>query len=145
MRRNITINGINYHLMGNCYVPTAPGLSLDPRTGSYGVAHLKYLQLAHPDDMIELQSSGRIRQYLLRVETLVKVFIQERQKNAPIPDLSDPNFEEKYIRHNSVSHNATCKAENTYVLTGLHRDILYGIKEPDEAPAAKAKRRKEVN
>jgi len=24
--KNVTLNGINYHLMGNCYVPTAPNL-----------------------------------------------------------------------------------------------------------------------
>ena len=129
--KNITVNGINYYLVGNCYMPTAPGLVPDRRTGVYGMIHLKYLQMAHPDDVVELIASGRIRQYLLRVDLLVKQYIQDREKLAPIPHLSDPAFEEKYIRHNSVSHNATCKAENKYILSGLHRDILAGIKEPD--------------
>ena len=136
--KNITVNGIHYYLVGNCYMPTAPGLVPDRRTGVYGMIHLKYLQMAHPDDIVELIASGRIRQYLLRVDLLVKQYIQEREKLAPIPQLTDPAFEEKYIRHNSVSHNATCKAENKYVLSGLHRDILASIKEPDGEPIDKA-------
>ena len=31
----------------------------------------------------------------------------------------------------------TCKAENKYILSGLHRDILAGIKEPDSEPIDK--------
>ena len=135
--KNITVNGINYYLVGNCYMPTASGLVPDRRTGVYGMIHLKYLQMAHPDDVVELIASGRIRQYLLRVDLLVKQYIQDREKLAPIPQLSDPAFEEKYIRHNSVSHNAACKAENKYILSGLHRDILAGIKEPDSEPIDK--------
>ena len=135
--KNITVNGIHYYLVGNCYMPTAPGLVPDRRTGVYGMIHLKYLQMAHPDDIVELIASGRIRQYLLRVDLLVKQYIQEREKLAPIPQLTDPAFEEKYIRHNSVSHNATCKAENEYIFSGLHRDILAGIKEPDDEPIDK--------
>lgn len=135
--KNITVNGIHYYLVGNCYMPTAPGLVPDRRTGVYGMIHLKYLQMAHPDDAAELMASGRTRQYLLRVDQLVKLYIEDREKMAPVPQLSDPAFEEKYIRHNSVSHNATCKAENKYILSGLHRDILAGIKEPDGEPTDK--------
>lgn len=135
MKRNsITVDGINYYLVGNCYVPTAPGLVPDRRTSVYGIIHLKYLQMAHPDDVDELIASGRIHQYLLRIDQLVKQYIKEREKLTPIPQLSDPAFEEKYIRHNSVSHNATCKAENKYIFSGLHRDILAGITEPDGGP-----------
>lgn len=132
--KNVTVNGINYYLVGNCYMPTAPGLVPDRRTGVYGMIHLKYLQMAHPDDVAELMASGRARQYLLRVDQLVKLYIQDREKMAPVPQLADIAFDEKYIRHNSVSHNATCKAENKYILSGLHRDILAGIKEPDGEP-----------
>lgn len=139
MKRNsITVDGINYYLVGNCYVPTAPDLVPDRRTGVYGIIHLKYLQMAHPDDVAELIASGRIRQYLLRIDQLVKLYIMEREKLAPIPQLGDSAFEEKYIRHNSVSHNATCKAENKYIFSGLHRDILAGIKEHDDDPIDKA-------
>ena len=108
--KNITVNGINYYLVGNCYMPTAPGLVPDRRTGVYGMIHLKYLQIAHPDDVVELIASGRIRQYLLRVDLLVKQYIQDREKLAPIPQLSDPAFEEKYIRHNRSSPAGTMLA-----------------------------------
>lgn len=130
-RKNLTVDGIHYYLVGNCYVPTAPGFVPDRRTDDYGMLHLKYLQMAHPDEAAELLISGRGRQYLLRIDQLVKQYIKEREKLTPIPQLSDPAFEEKYIRHNSVSHNATCKAENKYIFSGLHRGILADIKEPD--------------
>ena len=133
-RKNLTVDGIHYYLVGNCYVPTAPGFVPDRRTDDYGMLHLKYLQMAHPDEAAELLISGRGRQYLLRIDQLVKQYIKEREKLTPIPQLSDPAFEEKYIRHNSVSHNATCKAENKYIFSGLHRDILAGITEPDGGP-----------
>lgn len=68
--KNITVNGINYYLVGNCYMPTAPGLVPDRRTGIYGMIHLKYLQMAHPDDVVELIASGRIRQYYVSELTL---------------------------------------------------------------------------
>lgn len=135
--KNITVNGIHYYLVGNCYMPTAPGLVPDRRTGVYGMIHLKYLQMAHPDEAAELMASGRTRQYLLRIDQLAKLYIEEREKLAPVPQLADTAFEEKYIRHNSVSHNATCKAENKYILSGLHRDILASIKEPDGDPSDK--------
>ena len=130
-RKNLTVDGIHYYLVGNCYVPTAPGFVPDRRTDDYGMLHLKYLQMAHPDEAAELLISGRGRQYLLRIDQLVKQFIKEREEMAPIPQLSDPAFEEKYIRHHIVSCNATCKAETRFVLSGLHRDILADIKVPD--------------
>lgn len=114
-RKNLTVDGIHYYLVGNCYVPTAPGFVPDRRTDDYGMLHLKYLQMAHPDDAAELLLSGRGRQYLLRIDQLVKQFIKEREDMAPIPQLSDPAFEEKYIRHYIMSCNATCKAETKFV------------------------------
>ena len=136
-RKNLTVDGIHYYLVGNCYVPTAPGFVPDRRTDDYGMLHLKYLQMAHPDDAAELLMSGRGRQYLLRIDQMVKQFIKEREEMAPIPQLSDPAFEEKYIRYYIMSCNATCKAETKFVLSGLHRDILADIKEPDGGPIDK--------
>ena len=125
---NVTINGINYRRMGTAYVPTAPGLILAPSVNDYGFAHMKYLQMAHPDDFARLQDSGLLQEYLARVGCMVKLFIEDREKYAPIPALTDPDFEEKFLKNNSVSHNATCKAENTYIFHGLHDDVLNSLR-----------------
>lgn len=134
LMKSVTLNGINYHLMGNCYVPTAPNLVMDQDVGSYGMAHMKYLQMAHPDDFAKLMVSGVLTDYLAQINTLVRIYIEDRVKRCPVPGVYDPEFEELYHTYNCVTHNATCKAENEYILTGLNRKIYTGlVKRKDEA------------
>ena len=51
MKKNVTINGINYRLCGNIYIPYSPELPELKVISEYGTLHYLYLRMAHPDQL----------------------------------------------------------------------------------------------
>ncbi len=64
MKKNVTINGINYRLCGNIYIPYSPELPGLKGISEYGTLHYLYLRMAHPDQLKSLEKSGMLMQYL---------------------------------------------------------------------------------
>ena len=58
MKKNVTINGINYRLCGHIYIPYSPELPGLKGISEYGTLHYLYLRMAHPDQLKCLESPG---------------------------------------------------------------------------------------
>ena len=57
MKKNVTINGINYRLCGNIYIPYSPELPELKGISEYGTLHYLYLRMAHPDQLESLEKA----------------------------------------------------------------------------------------
>ncbi|MDO4484821.1 MAG: hypothetical protein Q4C54_10465 [Clostridia bacterium] len=124
IKTNMTVNGINYHLMGNVFVPTAPNLTLEDDIGAAGVAHMKYLQAVHPADFAKLVRKGLLNEYLKLIDINFDLYVQERQKAVTLPAVTDEGYDLAFQRYNCVTSNARCKAENMYIFTSVREDLL---------------------
>ena len=124
MQKNITINGINYRLCGNIYIPYSPELPELKGISEYGTLHYLYLRMAHPDQLKCLEKTGMLMQYLRGFDRKAKRYLRNRRVCVELPSLDDPNFENEYRKHVLVARNTDSNLISKFILQGVHQDVL---------------------
>ena len=124
MKKNVTINGINYRLCGNIYIPYSPELPELKGISEYGTLHYLYLRMAHPDQLKSLEKSGMLMQYLRGFDRKAKRYLRNRRVCDELPSLDDPDFEDEYRKHVLVARNTDSNLISKFILQGVHQDIL---------------------
>ena len=124
MKKNVTINGINYRLCGSIYIPYSPELPGLKGISEYGTLHYLYLRMAHPDQLESLEKAEMLMQYLRGFDRKAKRYLRNRRLSAELPSLDDPNFENEYRKHVLVARNTDSNLISKFILQGVHQDIL---------------------
>ena len=137
MKKNVTINGINYRLCGNIYIPYSPELPGLKGISEYGILHYLYLRMAHPDQMKSLEKSGMLMQYLRGFDRKAKRYLRNRRGVVAMPSLDDPNFENEYRKHVLVARNTDSNLISKFILQGVHRDILLKLLNRNATPTGR--------
>ena len=137
MKKNVTINGINYRLCGNIYIPYSPELPELKGISEYGTLHYLYLRMAHPDQLKSLEKSGMLMQYLRCFDRKVKRYLRNRRGVVAMPSLDDPNFEDEYRKHVLVARNTDSNLISKFILQGVHQDILLKLLNRNGTPAGR--------
>ena len=135
--KNITINGINYRLCGNIYIPYSPELPGLKGISEYGILHYLYLRMAHPDQMKSLEKSGMLMQYLRGFDRKAKKYLRNRRSVVAMPSLDDPNFENEYRKHVLVARNTDSNLISKFILQGVHQDILLKLLSRNATPSGR--------
>ena len=135
--KNVTINGINYRLCGNIYIPYSPKLPELKGISEYGTLHYLYLRMAHPDQLKCLEKSGRLMQYLRGFDRKAKRYLRNRRVSVELPSLDDPNFENEYRKHVLVARNTDSNLISKFILQGVHQDILLKLLNRNATPTGR--------
>ena len=137
MKKNVTINGINYRLCGHIYIPYSPELPGLKGISEYGTLHYLYLRMAHPDQLESLEKSGMLMQYLRGFDRKAKRYLRNRRDVVAMPSLDDPNFENEYRKHVLVARNTDSNLISKFILQGIHQDILPKLLNRNGTPAGR--------
>ena len=137
MKKNVTINGINYRLCGNIYIPYSPELPELKGISEYGTLHYLYLRMAHPDQLKCLEKSGMLMQYLRGFDRKAKRYLRNCHGCVAIPSLDDPDFENEYRKHVLVARNTDSNLISKFILQGVHQDILLKLLNRNGTPAGR--------
>ncbi len=137
MKKNVTINGINYRLCGNIYIPYSPELPELKGISEYGTLHYLYLRMAHPDQLKCLEKSGMLMQYLRCFDRKAKRYMRNRRGVVAMPSLDDPNFEDEYRKHVLVARNTDSNLISKFILQGVHQDILLKLLNRNATPTGR--------
>ena len=124
MKKNVTINGINYRLCGSIYIPYSPELPELKGISEYGTLHYLYLRMAHPDQLKSLEKSGLLMPYLRGFDRKAKRYLRNRRGYVEMPSLNDPDFENEYRKHVLVARNTDSNLISKFILQGVHQDLL---------------------
>ena len=135
--KNITINGINYRLCGNIYIPYSPELPGLKGISEYGTLHYLYLRLAHSDQLKCLGKTGLLMQYLKGFDRKAKRYLRNRRGRVEMPSLDDPNFEDEYRKHVLVARNIDSNLISKFILQGVHQDILLKLLNGNGTPSGR--------
>lgn len=137
MKKNVTINGINYRLCGNIYIPYSPELPELKDISEYGTLHYLYLRMVHPDQLKSLEKAGMLMQYLRCFDRKAKRYLRNRRDCVALPSLDDPNFENEYRKHVLVARNTDSNLISKFILQGVHQDILLRLLNRNSTPAGR--------
>ena len=135
--KNITINGINYRLCGNIYIPYSPELPGLKGISEYGTLHYLYLRMAHPDQLKCLAKSGLLMQYLKGFDRQDKKYLRNRSGVVAMPSLDDPDFEDEYRKHVLVARNTDSNLISKFILQGVHQDVLLKLLNRNGTPSGR--------
>ena len=142
MKKNVTINGINYRLTGHIYVPTDP---VEPELNGiseHGTMHYYYLRMAHPNQLKGLEKSGLLMDYLKAFDRKAKRYLRSRHARIAMPSLDDPDFEREYRSYILVNRNTESNLISKFILQGVHQDILQRLFEKIGTPSARKETKK---
>ena len=137
MKKNVTINGINYRLCGSIYIPYSPELPELKGISEYGTLHYLYLRMAHPDQLKSLEKSGMLMQYLKGFDRKAKNYLRNRRGVVAMPSLDDPDFEDEYRKHVLVARNTDSNLISKFILQGVHQDILLKLLNRNATPSGR--------
>ena len=137
LKKNVTINGINYRLCGSIYIPCSPELPELKGISEYGTLHYLYLRMAHPDQLKSLEKSGMLMPYLKGFDRKTKRYLRNRRGCAEMPSLDDPNFENEYRKHILVARNIDSNLISKFILQGVHQDILLKLLNGNGTPTGR--------
>ena len=135
--KNITINGINYRLCGNIYIPYSPELPELKGISEYGALHYLYLRMAHPDQLKNLEKSGMLMQYLRGFDRKVKKYLRNCRVCVEMPSLDDPDFENEYRKLVLVARNTDSNLISKFILQGVHQNILLKLLNRNGTPTGR--------
>lgn len=135
--KNITINGINYRLCGNIYIPYSPELPELKGISEYGALHYLYLRMAHPDQLKSLEKSGMLMQYLRGFDRKAKKYLCNCRVCVEMPSLDDPDFENEYRKHVLVARNTDSNLISKFILQGVHQNILLKLLNRNGTPTGR--------
>ena len=135
--KNITINGINYRLCRNIYIPYSPELPELKGISEYGALHFLYLRMAHPDQLKSLEKSGMLMQYLRGFDRKAKKYLRNCRVCVEMPSLDDPDFENEYRKHVLVARNTDSNLISKFILQGVHQNILLKLLNRNGTPTGR--------
>lgn len=142
MKKNITIDGINYRLCGNIYIPCSPELPELKGISEHGTMHYLYLRMAHPDQLNDMVKSGMLMQYLKGFDLKAKRYLRSRRGCVEMLSLDDPNFESEYRKHVLVARNTYSNLIAKFILRGVHQDVLLKLLNRNGTPTSRKETKK---